>query len=266
MVAVSFVEMTRAPSSSRVYHPGIDQRPTATRSDFRMPFTPPPAALSAAQLDFLLGIDSPTIANAIETFNVRPHTEGFIGGSVKSIFPDLGVMLGQALTVTITNPKDRPASRDGYWRMWEALEQMPKPSVIVMQDISGEPTRVAFAGEVMATFAKRLGAVGMVTDGGYRDINEVHALGLHYFAAYHVVSHANFEIVDVGNPITLDGQMVETGDILHGDVNGIVIIPATVLDGLRAAVEGIQQRERRFMNFLKSDAFNLADAKAGTGY
>jgi 4-hydroxy-4-methyl-2-oxoglutarate aldolase len=238
----------------------------AEREPRFMSFTPPNAALSAAHLEYLRGIDSPTIANAIETFGVRPDTEGFIGGSVRSLFPDLGVMLGQALTVTVANPMDRKATRDGYWAMWEALERMPKPSVIVMQDVSGAPTRVAYAGEVMATFAKRLGAVGMVTDGGYRDVNEVHALGLHYFAAYHVVSHANFEVVEVGVPVTLDGQAVRTGDILHGDVNGIVIIPPLTLDGLQAAVEGIQQRERRFMNFLKSDAFNLADAKAGTGY
>jgi regulator of RNase E activity RraA len=229
-------------------------------------FTPPPAALSDEQIAYLTTVDSPTIANAIETFRVRADTEGFVGGAIRALFPDLGVMLGQALTVTVSNPLDRKATRDGYWRMWEALERMPKPSVIVMQDVSGAPTRVAYAGEVMATFATRLGAVGMVTDGGYRDINEVHALGLHYYAAYHVVSHANFEIVEIGVPVTLDGQRIETGDILHGDVNGIVIIPPAVLDGLRAAVEGIQQRERRFMNFLKSDKFNLADAKAGTGY
>ena len=231
-----------------------------------MSFTPPAAALSEELLAFLKGVDSPTVANAIETFHVRPDTEGFIGGAVRCLFPDLGVMVGQALTVTVANPRDRKASRDGYWRMWEALEQMPRPSVIVMQDTSGAPTRVAFAGEVMATFAKRLGAVGMVTDGGYRDVNEVHALGLHYFAGFTVVSHGNFEIVDVGHPVTLDGQIVDTGDVLHGDVNGIVIIPREVLDGLQSAIEGVQQRERRFMNFLNSDAFNLKDAKAGTGY
>ena len=150
--------------------------------------------------------------------------------------------------------------------MWEALSQMPSPSVLVMQDISGAPNRVAYAGEVMATMATRLGAVGMVTDGGYRDVNEVHALGLHYFAAYHVVSHGNFEIVDVGVPITLDGETINTGDILHGDVNGIVVIPSEVLGGLQEAVEKIQDRERKFMTFIKSDRFNLVDAKAGTGY
>lgn len=229
-------------------------------------FTPPAAALTTEQITYLKSVDSPTIANAVEVFNLRDRTEGFIGGNVRSLFTDLGVMVGQALTVTVANPSGEPTGRDGFWRMWAALSQMPAPSVLVMQDISGAPHRCAYAGEVMATMATRLGAVGMVTDGGYRDVNEVHALGLHYFAAYHVVSHGNFEIVEVGVPITVDGETINTGDILHGDVNGIVVVPAAALDGLREAVEKIQDREKKFMNFIKSDRFNLADAKAGTGY
>lgn len=229
-------------------------------------FVPPPAVLTDDHIAYLRGVDSPTIANAIEPFELRDRTEGFIGGAVRALFPDMGVMLGQALTVSVDNKPGAVAGRDGYWRMWDALERMPKPAVLVMQDVSGAPSRCAYAGEVMATMAQRLGAVGMVTDGGYRDVNEVQALGFHYFAAYHVVSHGNFAVVDVGIPVTLDGETIQTGDILHGDVNGIVVIPPQTLDGLREAVEKIQERERRFMSFIKSDRFTLADARAGTGY
>jgi 4-hydroxy-4-methyl-2-oxoglutarate aldolase len=222
--------------------------------------------ITLEQSDYLKTVDSPTIANAIETFKVRDRTEGFIGGSVRSMFPDLGVMVGYALTVTITNQPGEIGSRDGYWRMWETLAEMPKPSVVIMQDISGGPSRCAYAGEVMATFAQRLGAVGMVTDGGFRDLNEVHDLGMHYFAAYSVVSHGNNSVVDVGVPITIDGQRIETGDILHGDISGIVIVPPSVLPELPDAVNDIRDRERRLINFIKSERFNLEDAKANRGY
>lgn len=231
-----------------------------------MLFSAPASAFTADQVDYLKTVDSPTVANAVETFNVRDRTDGYIGGSVGSLFPDLGVMVGQALTVKMINPSGPSASRDGYWDMWEALEQMPSPAILVMQDASGRPSRYAMAGEVMATLAQRLGAVGMVTDGGYRDIDEVHALRMHYFASQVVVSHGNFGIADVGAPVELDGQIVRTGDVLHGDRNGIVIVPPETLDRLKEAVDAIHDRERRFMDFLKSDRFTLADAKAGTGY
>jgi regulator of RNase E activity RraA len=105
-----------------------------------------------------------------------------------------------------------------------------------------------------------------VTDGALRDVDEVRAIGFHYFMKYPVVSHGNFSIVSVGEPIELDGQRVEQGDILHGDRNGIVIIPDEVLDGLPEAVAGIRQRESAQLAYMRSDAFSLADLKQRSGY
>jgi regulator of RNase E activity RraA len=229
-------------------------------------FSPPPQLVDETLLAQLGGVDSPTVANAVEAFNLRDRTEGFIGGRVRALFPDLGVMVGHALTVRMSNAPGPVAGREGYWRMWEALERMPKPAVLVIQDESGTPHRVAYAGEVMATLAQRLGAVGMVTDGALRDLHEVRALGFHYYARYAVVSHANFEVTAVGEPVELDGERIVAGDLLHGDANGIVVVPPACLDGLMDAVERVRDRERRFMDFIKSPTFTLADAKAGTGY
>ena len=175
-------------------------------------------------------------------------------------------MVGTALTVTMTNTPGAVASRERWWQMFEALGETPAPSVLVVQDVSGAPTRCAFAGEVMATLAKRLGAVGMVTDGGVRDIAEVRQLGFQYFSRYIVVSHGNFDIVDIGEPITLDGQRIETGDILHGDANGVVIVPREVLAGLPREVEAVRKRERATMDYYLTDDFSLAQARQRAGY
>ena len=229
-------------------------------------FSPPASQLTPARLAFLQSVDSPTIANAVEPFGLRELSDGYIGGSIRSMFPTMGVMVGQALTVKVSNPVGPQTGREGYWAMWEALATMPKPSVIVMQDISGAPTRCAYAGEVMSTLAQRLGAVGMVTDGGYRDLHEVEALGFHYFAPYAVVSHGNFAIQEVGEPVVIDGQRIRTGDVLHGDANGIVVVPEACLDDLPAKVEAIRSKERAIMDFIKSETFDLEKMKAGTGY
>lgn len=226
----------------------------------------PPAGLDLAMLAFLHEVDSPTIANAVETFAVRDRCEGFVGGNVRCQFPELGRLVGRALTVTMTSRPGPVASRAGYWRMWEALAAMEGPVVIAIQDVSGAPNRCAYAGEVMATLAMRLGAVGMVTDGGLRDVEEVRALGFHYFMRYPVVSHGNFEIVSVGEPIELDGQRIVTGDVLHGDINGIVVIPDEVLPGLPAAVAEIREREQETMAFIRSEAFTLEAFRERSGY
>jgi len=215
----------------------------------------PHSAIPAESLVFLKGVDSPTIANAIEPFKVRDRTDGFIGGSVQCQFPELGTMVGRALTVTMTNAPGPVASREGYWQMWDALAAMEGPVVLAVQDVSGAPHRVAYAGEIMSTLAQKLGAVGMITDGALRDVAEVRALGFHYFMKYPVVSHANFSITSVGEPIELDGQRVQTGDILHGDANGIVIVPDEVLEGLPEAVRKVRENESATMDFIRSDEF-----------
>ena len=223
-------------------------------------------SISAKDLAFLKGVDSPTIANAIEPFKVRDRTEGFIGGEVRALFPEMPPMVGVALTVTMTNTSGAIAGRENWFRMYEALAALPAPSVLTVQDVSGAPTRVALAGEVMATLAMRLGAVGMVTDGGVRDVHEVRQLGFAYFSRYVVVSHGNFDIVDIGTPISLDGQEIKTGDILHGDANGVVIVPREVLDGLPDAVQEVRTRERATMDFINSPEYTIAAARQRAGY
>jgi 4-hydroxy-4-methyl-2-oxoglutarate aldolase len=217
-------------------------------------------------LEFLKKVDSPTIANAIEPFEVRDRTEGFIGGRVQCQFPDLGVMVGRALTVTMSNAPGRIASREGYWQMWDVLAAAEGPVVIVIADASGAPHRVAYAGEVMTTIAQRLGAVGMVTDGALRDVDEVHELGFHYFMQYPVVSHANFWIATVGEPVTIDGEEIHTGDILHGDRNGIVVVPDSVLDGLPAEVESLREKEAATMAYVRGDDFEYAELRQRSRY
>src|SRR5215213_10839370 len=110
---------------------------------------PSVSPISEKDVAFLKSVDSPTIANAVEPFKVRDRTEGFIGGEVRALFPEMPPMVGVALTVTMTNTPGA-ASRKNYWRMFEELSQMPAPSVLVVQDISGAPSRCALAGEVMA--------------------------------------------------------------------------------------------------------------------
>jgi 4-hydroxy-4-methyl-2-oxoglutarate aldolase len=222
--------------------------------------------LAEDDLRFLLSVDSPTVANAIERFKVRPLTDGFIGGRVQCSFPELGTMVGHALTVTMRNPGDRAASRAGYWRMWEQLEAMAGPTVLMIADESGAPQRVAYAGEIMSRLALRLGAVGMVTDGALRDLAEVRALGFHYFMRFPVVSHANFEIATVGEPIELDGQRVITGDLVHGDANGIVLVPWEILPELPDAVEKVRIAEAADMAYIDSDEFSLSGFKDRKGY
>jgi regulator of RNase E activity RraA len=203
------------------------------------------AALSREQLDELRAIDSPTIANAIEYFEVRPRVAGYCGSNVRCLTPDAGFMLGYAVTChgdSTTESKDRREHAALYQAIY-ALQ--PLPAVVVIGD-DGDPGRInlaCHAGEMMATTMKRVGAVGLVTNGGLRDIREINALGgFHYYGRGLVVAHGRPSIYDVGAVVTIDGMEVHPGDLLHGDENGITVIPAEIADKVAA-----KAREHRAM-------------------
>jgi regulator of RNase E activity RraA len=152
-------------------------------------------------------------------------------------------MLGYAVTVkgdSTTEDKDRREHTELY-RAIAAIQ--PLPAVVVIGD-DGDPSRVhlsCHAGEMMATTMKRVGAVGLVTDGGLRDIREVNALGgFHYFGRGLVVAHGRPCIYDVGATVSIDGMEVRPGDLLHGDENGITIIPEEIAD--RVAAKALEHR------------------------
>ena len=214
--------------------------------------------LTPEQLDALRQIDSPTVSNAIEQFGVRPRVEGFAGWELRCAFPELGSMVGYAVTCTADTTTESRRGARGLLPLWEAVEAAPKPVVIVIKDIGPERGRSCHMGEVMATTAKALGAVGCISDGGLRDVVEVRTLGgFQYFCPGFVVSHGNPVICEVNVPVTLDGLAVRPGDLLHGDVNGVLAIPLDVADRVAEQAQGVRAAERLVLDFVRSPGLTV---------
>ena len=116
----------------------------------------------------------------------------------------------------------------------------------------------AHCGEVMASIFTRLGAVGLVSDCGVRDLPEVHAVGMHYFARGAVASHAHFRIVRASEPVQIEGLVIRPGDLLHGDTNGLLVIPPCDALDLRRRVDSVRQREGELLEYVRSDQFSLS--------
>lgn len=214
--------------------------------------------LTAEQLDALRQIDSPTVSNAIERLHVRPRLEGFAGWELRCAFPELGTMLGYAVTCTADTTTSSRVDAKGQLRLWDMVEKAPKPAVIVIKDIGPERSRSCHMGEVMATTAKALGAVGCISDGGLRDVMEVRALGgFHYFCPGFVVSHGNPVICEVGVQVTIAGLVVEPGDLLHGDVNGILVVPESVAARVTDEAARVREAEREVLDFVRQPGLTV---------
>ncbi len=209
-------------------------------------------------MEYLKTVDTPTLSNAIELLNVRRRSDGFAPLTIGCLFPELGRMAGYAVTAQVeTVTQTERGGPQGHLELYRLVEASPKPAVVVLQEIGGFGDFAAHCGEVMATFFLRLGAIGLVSDCGVRDLPEVRALGFHFFARGACASHAYFRIVRSGVPVTICGMPVRPGELLHGDENGLITVPEVELERLQQAVEEIRSSERRVLDFVRSGGFAL---------
>jgi regulator of RNase E activity RraA len=214
--------------------------------------------LTAEQLAELRSMDSPTVANAIEAFKVRDDTQGFLGMDVVCHTPEFGVMAGYAVTATANSmAPSRVRDRRGHLKLFEAVAAAPKPAVLVIKDIGPKRTHACFLGDVIATITRRLGAIGIVTDGGVRDLEGVKPLGYHVFAAGFVVAHGTFNIEEVDIPVEISGTVVKPGDLIHGDASGVTTVPLEVAGKLYAECLKVREREMALRDFAMGKDFTL---------
>jgi 4-hydroxy-4-methyl-2-oxoglutarate aldolase len=207
----------------------------------------------------LSAFDTPTLANAIESFSVRDMTEGYASSLVRCLTPREKPMVGYAVTVTFdsTTPSRERSGPAGWFDLVDTIREAPKPVVVVSQYVGLERERGCWMGDVIATLMTRLGAVGTVTDTAVRDVPTIlDRLPLfHVFAAGMVASHGNGRLVEIDVPVTVGGLAIRPGDLLHGDGNGLISIPLEITDGLAARARQGETDEAEFVRVLLSDPF-----------
>lgn len=219
---------------------------------------PPEGLLEAEAAAYLRRWDSPTIANAIERTGSRPATAGFMGPKIRPQFPDFGPMLGYAVTATIqASEPSRSGAYVDRFEYYEFIQSIPGPRIMVIHDLDAPNPVGSFWGEVHGNLHRALGCIGVITDGGVRDLGPVRLLKFHYFAAEVLVSHAHVHLVDFGKPVTVGGLEVRPGDLLFGDEHGVIQIPHSLARKLGDLCYEVYQSERPVIDFYQSPGFTI---------
>ncbi len=219
----------------------------------------PSATISKAAFDKLKTLDTCTVSNAIERKNVRLRNEGFVAGALRCRFPNFQPMLGYAVTGRIRSSSPPMRGPCYYDRMdfWEYVTTIPKPRVIVLEDVDHRPGLGAFFGEIHAIIGLALNCVGYVTNGAVRDLPAVKSLGFHLFSGNVSVSHAYAHLVDFGESVEIGGLKISPGELIHGDCHGVQTIPLEIAAQILEEAAKIVSSEKELKKYCQSPEFSL---------
>jgi regulator of RNase E activity RraA len=145
----------------------------------------------------------------------------FLPAQCRPLAPDM-VVVGRAMPVLENDVDDLPEPPFG--KMLDALDSLQEGEVYLA---SGCPPRYALWGELMATAAKHRGAAGAVLAGYARDTRGILDLQFPTFCygSYGQDQRGRGHVVAYREPLTIEGVVVNPGDILVGDVDGVVVLP-----------------------------------------
>lgn len=187
-------------------------------------------ALSEATREKLKRVATPTVMTALFKRGLRNQWIQ----DVRRINPDAGPMVGEAFTLRYMPAREdlNPITvfRDRNHPQRQAVEQCPPGCVFVID--SRKDARAASAGSILISRLMVRGAAGIVTDGGFRDTPELKLLD---FPCYHNRASAPTNLtlhqaIDINVPIGCGDAPVFPGDVIMGDAEGVLVIPAHLAD------------------------------------
>jgi 4-hydroxy-4-methyl-2-oxoglutarate aldolase len=200
----------------------------------------------------LTQFDTPTIANAIELFEVRPRSAGYMDGRIRACFPEMPPIAGYAATASMRCAEPRQEG-DVYGTLDEQVArfgELPGTPIVVFQDLDDPPMAATF-GEIMCTTYKSFGAAGLITSGAARDIDQVRRIGFSAFSNGVICSHGFSHIVDLHKAVRVGGLTVHPGDLLHADTNGVVNIPLAIADQVADVAAELVTAESMVLDYFK---------------
>jgi regulator of RNase E activity RraA len=208
-------------------------------------------APSHGQLEFLRSIDTPTVCNLVEIVIPERRGHGYTVRHLHCAFPELPPMVGFAKTATFKAKDAVPLGHAGYMEKrlnyLDYVASEPQPSIMVMEDLDGEHAGYgAFWGEVQSNVHKALGCLGVVTNGSVRDIPAI-APGFQMLAGSIGPSHAYVQVVEFGIHVNVHGMAVSSGDLIHADRHGAIVVPVNSIDVMKSALDALAAREAKII-------------------
>jgi len=172
--------------------------------------------------------NTPTLYNGWEQITKRdPAADGFNLEETRDFMPQMGPMVGYAVTVVIepSNASHRTANPNAGSEYRRYMASIPGPKIVIVEDLDKPGVIGSFWGEVNSNIHRALGCVGTITDGAIRDVDEMTNAGFKALARRLCVGHAHVHPVRWNCEVQVFGRTVRPGDLIHADKHGFLVVP-----------------------------------------
>jgi 4-hydroxy-4-methyl-2-oxoglutarate aldolase len=214
--------------------------------------------------------NTPTIYNGWEQITRRDIARDcFNLEETIDFMPQMGSIIGYAVTLVIEPSQSKHKKENP--RAWSEYRQymagVAGPKIVVIQDLDKPLVLGSFWGEVNSNIHRALGCVGTITDGGIRDLDEMHNAGFKALARRLCVGHAHVTPVEWGGEVEVFGCQIRPGQLIHADKHGFLAIPIEDEGRLLEAVKFMDINEcdtvikagRNSTGLLKEDILDRFD-------
>jgi 4-hydroxy-4-methyl-2-oxoglutarate aldolase len=204
-------------------------------------------------LEELRNFDTPSITNVVATYPDHPLCLGlynpwsenwYTDQSIRCMFPELGRTVGYAVTCVFGVP-DPAYSRLTFMDVLDAMEASPQPTILVFQQKFPPEiaAKVGLAGGNMTAAMQAVGAVGAISNGPSRDMDEIRPTKFQYMLSGVTAGHGGMAVHALNVPVSVGGMDVAPGEIIHMDENGACKFPAVQLEAVLTNVRALQKEE-----------------------
>ncbi|GMF38759.1 unnamed protein product [Phytophthora fragariaefolia] len=203
----------------------------------------PRSSSSLSAVERLAKLSTCVVADAMVELRMRCHLVGV--EQAQGYDAPLGVSIcGPALTVKLvpTTGARLGSNLDDY------VSKARAGQVVVINAPDG-CTKSVFGG-MLATMSKMKGVAGVVTDGRVGDVRELCAMNFPAFSTGTSMFYYPGAVAEVNTPIVLAGRLVRHNDIIHGDMNGVIVIPAERAEEVATRAETLEDQDNQISQAL----------------